>query len=1213
MVIAAVGALIAAPNFVDWNEYKDLITAEAKSATGRDLEIRGDIKAALLPSPALVVHDVHLANIEGASSADMIALEKLEVRIALAPLLGGNLLIEAIKLINPVVNLEILSDGRNNMSFVPVSKDKSGGDKKSPAKALPFGAPDGDGKVQGEVGGFAVRVDNFVIEKGSVTFIDNLGGTTEKIENLNGRFALQSLTGPMESSGSAVVRGIPLSFGVNISSLVQGRTLPFSVEVTVIPGGVKTKLAGALTNLAKDPQVKGKLTVEGQNLSDYISALAGGAKLPKALDRPFSASADLIASETSTEISDLNMQLNGTKGSGKISVKLGKSMDVDATLAINHFDVDALLKPPASTSNKNQKGGKGGKKKPSLAVIPPKKSAFAAGGGGKEEAFGLSSLPAKLNATINLSIEALTYNKSAIRQAKLNASLANQEVTINQMSALLPGSSDVALFGFVSEQNKQPVFEGNVDMTTNDLRRVLEWVGVDVNGVSNDRLRKLSFAGRVKADKKSAELAKVNLKVDSTTVKGGANIAFRARPSFGANFTVDRLNLDGYLPKAGASRTNSPQVSVKAAAEPGKKAEKAAAEVANPLAALKPLGGFDANLLLSIGSLTFQGVPVSKVSLNATLFNGNLKLAHLRTPNAAGLTVNLSGGIDGLDANPIFNQFSYDVRGRDLGRLIKLAAIELPLTAKQIGPVQLKGVLNGPPNNLKMRSDLSVVGGKINLDGKANPLADQPSLDADFSIRHGNLPALLRRLGADYRPAGKKIGGVNLKGRISGTPMNITVRGLAGQAAGIAVNGTADVNLTAARPKLAANLTTGDILLDRLLPAKRTAAAPAINGHRRALFDSPLYQQASWPGLKRILESDRPLIPVATRRRSVWPGDPIDLSLLRDFDGDIGLKSKSLTWQKYRVDGVDLAAALTNGVADIRRLTGKMFGGDLKVDGQVIAQQIGGQYKSRISAAGINMGDALRALGTKGFKSGRFDFVGELRSAGRSVREMIGTLNGGGNMAIRKLDISSAGRGSMLASAASLLTSLNQLGGKLTRGKAGQGVADFNGSFRIVNGVASSDDFSLSSGVGDGSAKGTVDLPNWRINAAGEIQLAKNIALQLLTKQTNTPQVVPFKISGALDAPDVKLETGKLMSGIRIPGLDKGLNKQLDKLRKKKGVGAIIDQIFPGAKPSQPPPQPSTSGGPGPQSPPPQQAPQQQQQKPKVEDFLKGILKGLNR
>lgn len=1202
-----IGAVIVAPNFVDWNEYKDLLTAEMKTATGRDLEIRGDIKAALLPSPALVAHDVHLASIEGASSADMLSLEKLEVRIALVPILGGNLLVEAVKLIRPVVNLEILADGRNNMSFVPPSAKEAAVRKNQTTKTLPFSSVNGkeDSKF---TGGLAVRIDSFVIEKGSVTFNDRMSGVTEKIENLNGRFSLQSLTGPMSSSGSAVVRGIPLSFEVNVSSLVQGRTLPFNVDLTVIPGNVKTRLSGAVTDLLDDPQVKGKMTVEGQNLSEYISALAGGAKLPSALDRPFGASANLVASQKSTEISNLNLQLNGTKGNGKVSVKMGKSINVDATLAINHFDLDALLKPPSPEAQKKASGKKDRK---SLKVIPPKNPAVMGNRGGKNEPFSLSSLPAQLNATVNLTVEAITYNKSAIRQAKVNAELANREVTINQLSALLPGSSDVALFGFISEENNQPTFEGNVDMATNDLRRMLEWIGADVTGVPSDRLRKLTFAGRVKADAKTAELAKMNLKIDSTTVKGAANIAFRARPSFGANFAVDRLNLDGYLPRQVKAAAVAKE---KKEAAPPKPAKAPAQTAENPLSPLAILGDFDANLLMSVGSLTFQGVPVSKLSLNATLFDGNLKLSHLRTANAAGLAVKLSGGVHGLKTAPTFRDFLFDVRGRDLSRLIKLAAIQSPLTAKQIGPVNLKGKLNGPPDDLKIQTDLSAMGGTLNLDGTAKPLSDQPSLDAAFEIRHRNLPSLLRRLGNDYRPAGGKIGGVDIKGRLSGTPLNITIKNLVGRALGIPVNGAADVNLTAARPKLSANLTTGDIVIDPLLPAKRTAAAPWINSIRHAFLQNPLFHRVAWQGVKNAPLDKRPLVEIATRRKGHWPVDPIDLTVLHGFDGDVILNSRSLTWQKYKVDKVDLAAALNNGVVDIRRLTGKMFGGDLKFDGQVIAQQIGGQYKSRISVAGVNMGAALRALGTKGFKSGRFDFTGELRSTGRTVKEMIGALNGGGNLAIHKLDISGAGKGSMLSSAAGLLTSLNQLGGQLTKGKGGKGVADFSGSFRIDKGIANSDNFALSSSVGDGAAKGTVDLPNWRIDAAGEIQLAKNIALQLLTRKSNQPQTVPFKISGALDAPNVKLETGKLMSGIRIPGLD----KKLDKLRKKRGVGAILNQIFPGSRrpqsAPQPSPQPSSDGSPPPQSPPPQQAPQPtQQQRPKVDDFLKGILKGLNR
>ena len=108
---------------------------------------------------------------------------------------------------------------------------------------------------------------------------------------------------------------------------------------------------------------------------------------------------------------------------------------------------------------------------------------------------------------------------------------------------------------------------------------------------------------------------------------------------------------------------------------------------------------------------------------------------------------------------------------------------------------------------------------------------------------------------------------------------------------------------------------------------------------------------------------------------------------------------------------------------------------------------------------------------------------------------------------------------------------------------------------------------SLVSNTVKGSVNGVVDLPAWRIKAEGRLDLAQNLVTQLLLKNTRTNTAIPFSVSGALDAPRVKLQTAKLPGGgIRLPGIDR--------LRKKKGVGKIIDQIFPGLKPPPPPPPP---------------------------------------
>ncbi len=119
VILILLATALIVPSFIDWNDYKDEIAAQAGAFTGRELVIDGDMGLTLLPAPALVATDVRLANIEGAETEDMVDLRELEVRVALVPLLQGRVQVEKVRLLDPVVELETLADGRNNWEFSP--------------------------------------------------------------------------------------------------------------------------------------------------------------------------------------------------------------------------------------------------------------------------------------------------------------------------------------------------------------------------------------------------------------------------------------------------------------------------------------------------------------------------------------------------------------------------------------------------------------------------------------------------------------------------------------------------------------------------------------------------------------------------------------------------------------------------------------------------------------------------------------------------------------------------------------------------------------------------------------------------------------------------------------------------------------------------------------------------------------------------------------
>ncbi len=232
-----------------------------------------------------------------------------------------------------------------------------------------------------------------------------------------------------------------------------------------------------------------------------------------------------------------------------------------------------------------------------------------------------------------------------------------------------------------------------------------------------------------------------------------------------------------------------------------------------------------------------------------------------------------------------------------------------------------------------------------------------------------------------------------------------------------------------------------------------------------------------------------------------------------------------------------------------------------------------------------------------------------LATTGRSVADMVRTLGGNGSLAMRGLKVQADARGTALAGALNLVAGLNRLGGALGGRKGGKGLADITGTFKIERGVARSEDMRLVSDVGTGGARGSVDLPDWFIDVDGEMRLAENVVTALLsraTKTAQTAQVVPFRIKGPLDAPDIKLDMSSLQGvGLRIPGAEK--------LLRKKGVGDVLRGVLgvpPGGPPQGQQPAPPQVQAPPPQDAPPEPPPPPPEQKQiRPSDLLKQLFK----
>lgn len=114
LVLLLVAAAVALPLLVDPNDFKPRIVSAVKDATGRDLEIPGDIKLSVFPWLGAELGAVRLGNAPGFGNEPFASVEGVEVRVKLLPLLQKQVEIGKVVVEQPVIRLAKNVEGRTN-------------------------------------------------------------------------------------------------------------------------------------------------------------------------------------------------------------------------------------------------------------------------------------------------------------------------------------------------------------------------------------------------------------------------------------------------------------------------------------------------------------------------------------------------------------------------------------------------------------------------------------------------------------------------------------------------------------------------------------------------------------------------------------------------------------------------------------------------------------------------------------------------------------------------------------------------------------------------------------------------------------------------------------------------------------------------------------------------------------------------------------------
>ncbi|MBK8908718.1 MAG: AsmA family protein [Rhodospirillales bacterium] len=1121
-LIMLVALALAAPSFVDWTQYKDAVAREVQRVTGRDIVIGGDLDLRLLPGPAVTVEDLRLANAAGRPDPYMLRLARADIRIEPGALFGGRIRFAEVRLIDPVVLIEVLADGRLNWDGVRTRQSSES------SLALPVSGS-GNGAAAAPWDGSLVRLDSIEIENGTVIIRNEAEGTVERIGGLTANLAARSLSGPFEGKGRLRYGDAALAFELALGDVSGSDPVPLRLAVADSTG-TGGQVRGTLLGLGDAaPRLQGHIEGSSADLAAFL-AERFDMHAPAFLAQAATFSGTLEAAAVGAEVRALSLTIGDSRASGTAAVAFGTPPHMQLDLRATRLDLDAWLAMPAP-----------GQPRPAQPQPRAERTRSAA-----------ARLLDGLTASIDLKVDALTYRDGIIRQMEAGGDFADGTLFVRQMSALIPGAAEVALEGSVRWEPTAtvrgaptaPRFEGRAAARSDDLRGVLRWLGLDRDDLPRQHLRSVTLKTALSASPQHIAADDLTAQLDGSTVAGRVIWSPEDSPPLVADLSMDRLTLDGLLPSSLWSTATAQGGTVATGGRAGAASPDGAGETEAEVPANPAL-----DLRLRVGALGYRGARMETVVFDGALGSDRLLLRRLSVGDVAGASGWISGVVSTPAERPRFDGLNFEFSATDPARLLPVLAMEVPKVARAVGPVAGSGRLSGTADQAALDLSLTVAGAFLQATGDVAAFDGEPRFVGRATLRHDDLTRMIAALGG--APPARAWGPTNVSGSVTADRKGVSAAAIEGTVAGVRMTGSANVNFAAPRPRIDAELAAGRIVIDRFLSATDDQASlrkpmPASSAERR--------------------REDPPASGTRGATQPNWSRIPFDFGVLTAIDGRLMLDAEAIAYGATALEAARLQATLADGRLTIADIAGRLWDGAFTASGHVSAAgvpaavdmtaELSGADLRRVSAASAE-DSAARAV-----SAGRGDVDLRLAASGQSTAELVSRLQGSGRLTLTDVvvtDAAAAGTAPLFR----ILKALDQAGALLRPAAAPASGADVSATARVEDGIVRSDDLSIVLGWARGEGRGVVDLPAWMIDMAGGVTMAPEVWRQLAVDvvadlgRIDPPQRIDFTVSGPIDDADVRIRIESLPTVTPTPGgegLQRGLGPLTDPSDSPPGV-----------------------------------------------------------
>ncbi len=516
LVIALLVAVLAVPYFVDWNQYKSQIEAQASNLLGRQLKIAGDVQLRLLPAPYMRLENITINAPDAApGTPSLLKADAFRLWLSAPPLLRGVVEVREIEIDTPSLRFAIDESGKSNWS------------KTTFANQPPSFTPT------------AISLQSMTIKNGSLVVstlhADRTAQAERKISisQLNGNFSANSLKGPYKFEGAIGEGQERQILRVSTGSIDEKARMRFKGVLRSSNSGQRYGFDGQLIDLKNNPTVSGVISAtfpffrSTQSPTDKQTS-----KVRISRTNPIEVKTAILANSAGARFDKILITMvhknrpQVMTGLGQLSWNKGQ-IDLNGQLNARLIDVDHL-----------KDGLKVGK---SLEETVAK--LFN----------GLRAQAVKVDSgRFSINIAQIKLNNDLVQDFNIHMQRSQAGLVIKQLSANLPGDNRIEIHGKFNGSRQYSKFIGNGILRGQSLGHLVNWAaGSQVDGgVSAIRSHPFTLRG---------DVLQVDNQISLKNVFGDiAGISFRGEASrYKARFDQGALQRGGIDLKLTTSEINS--------------------------------------------------------------------------------------------------------------------------------------------------------------------------------------------------------------------------------------------------------------------------------------------------------------------------------------------------------------------------------------------------------------------------------------------------------------------------------------------------------------------------------------------------------------------------------------------------------------------------------------------------------------------------------